>query len=257
MQEIFTVEWTVYLITALYAFFLLPKIANWRFRILIGAMGLYCFAHAASGLRNHLPFLQGRFGQMIGAIEVLGGAVTLSSIFLLARKNCDRSSMEFRFRQAESVPPPEPRAASSEALSTSADPFPRTDASGLEEAPSEESLPKSSKQELRKHSRLRRHRRYPLAGEVEITVLADPRAKCPNESVDTFQSGTRRPLSEAIHDGALIKVEFGDCLFLGQVRYCENCEWEYCVGVQFEESLDFHRLVEILKNFSTGKTPSP
>jgi len=259
MQDLLNVELTVYLITALCALLLLPKSSNWRLRLLIGTVGLQALAHCASELRNHHAFWQSRLGQLSGVIELFGGALALTAIYLLKRENRDRHSTNFRLRLAEAVPAPELRAVSAEPLAAGLNSTPGNDSHGQEAAPPGDSLESSAMapcKEPAKHSRLRRHRRYPLAGEVEITVLADPGAKSPGECVDSPKSGAGLPLLRAIHEGALVKVEFGDCLFLGRLRFYESGEREFCVGVQFEESCDFKRLVEIVKHSSTGNSTS-
>jgi hypothetical protein len=229
MQDILTVEPTVYLITAFCALLLLPKSSNWRFRFLIGTIGLQSLANAASELRNHHPFWQSQLGHITGVVELFGGALALTAIYLLKRENRDRHSTDARLRLSEAVQPPEVRIARAK----------------LPAAPWKESI---------KYFRLRRDRRYPLSGEVEVTVLGDQGFQCSGECVDISRGGARFLVPDAIREGALVKVEFGDCLFLGQVRYCETGDQDFCVGVQFEESLDLRRFAEILRNFPAGKT---
>jgi hypothetical protein len=259
MQGVLTVELTLYLITALCAVVLLPKSFNWRFRLLIGTIGLQCLAHAASALLNHHPFWQSRLGHMSGVIEMFGGALALTAAYLLKRENRDRLSTDARIRLAESVvQPPGVRTANSKPYSTNANPMPRKAALELE-APerSIETISKAPWNESIKHSRLRRKgRRYPLSSEVEVTVLGHQGFKCPGECLDISRGGARLRVPGAIREGTQVKVEFGDSLFLGQVRYCETGEHDFCVGVQFEQSLDLRRLAEILRNFPDGKTSS-
>lgn len=258
MQDLLTVEVTVYLITALCALLLLPKSSNWRLRLLIGTIGLQSLAHAASGLRTHHPFWQSRLGHMTGVIEMFGGALALTAVHLLKRENGDRRSTDARLRLSEAAQPPAV-AANSKPPATSTNPVPRNDAPELEEALTEQSIETISKppwKESVKYSRLRRDHRYPLAGEVEVTVLGDQGFKCPGECVDISRGGARFRVPEAIPKGAQVKVAFDDCRFLGQVRNCETGDQDFCVGVQFEESLGLRRLTEILRNVPPGKTSS-
>lgn len=260
MHDVVTVELTVYLITALCALLLLPKSSNWRLRLLIGTIGLQCLAHAASELRKHHPYWQSRLGHMAGVIEMFGGALALTAIYLLKRENRDRRTTDVRLRLAEAVQPPDVRGANSKLPSTSANPMPRKDASELEEASPAQSIETISKapwKESIKYSGLRRDRRYPLSGEVEVTVLGDQGFKRPGECVDIYRGGARFRVPDAIQAGAPVKVEFGDCLFVGRVRYCETDDQDFWVGIQFEESLDLQRLAEIVRSFPTGKTSSP
>jgi len=249
MQDVLTVELIVYLVTALCALLLVPKSSNWRFRLLIGTIGLQALAHAASELRNHHPFWQSRLGHMTGVIEMFGGALALTAIYLLKRENRDRRSTDARLRLSEAAQPPESRAANFKPPAPSTNPMPRKDAPELEEVPAEqfiESIFKAPWKESIKDSRLRRDHRYPLDGEVEVTVLGDQGFKSPGECVDISLGGARILVPDAMQAGAQVKVEFGDCLFLGQVRYCETGDQDFYVGVQFGESLDLRRLAEIL-----------
>lgn len=190
---------------------------------------------------------------------MFGGALALTAIYLLKRENRDRRSTDVRLRLAEAVQPPDVRAANSKLPFASTNPMPRKDVPELEEAQPGQSIETISKapcKESLKHSRLRRHRRFPISGEVEVTVLGDQGFKCPGECVDISRGGARFLVPDSVQEGAQVKVEFGDCLFLGQVRSCQTGDQGFCMGVQFEESLDLRRLAEILRNFPTGKSSS-
>jgi peptidoglycan/LPS O-acetylase OafA/YrhL len=132
MQEVLSVELTVYLITALCAMLLLPKSSNWRFRLLIGTIGLQSLAHAASELRKHHPFWQSRLGHMTGVIEMFGGALALTVIYLLKHENRDRRSTDARLRLSEAVQPPYARGANSKPPDAGTNPMPGKEPPALE-----------------------------------------------------------------------------------------------------------------------------
>lgn len=247
-----SVELFVYLITALCALLLLPRSSNWRLRLLIGTTGLQALAHAASELRAHHPFWNERLSHLTGVLEMFGGALALTAIYLLKRENRDRKSMDAQLRLSEAAVPPAPAPAEESLLARlprEAPAEPREPlAVDLDDDYDLEELDGKPWSDSIRYGAKRRDRRFPASGEIEVTLLGSTRTAFRGQLADISQGGARLFSYEPVTLGTPVKLEFNGHLFLGEVRHCQPWEGRYALGIKFEHSLDLARLSQVLRS---------
>lgn len=258
MSQTWTVEMFVYLATALSALLLLPRSANWRLRLVIGTIGMQALAQCMIQMRVNHPFWQSRLGTAAGLVELLGGALALTALYLLKRENVERKSTDARLRLSESNErplhdplPPSPsslrklmdaQTAANTPLNGSQPSHPKA----LEEQTAAGD-PQANSHGSNHPKRLRKTRRFPVSLLSRVTRLDGEKIVIDCEIVDISQGGARLCLAQQIPAGALLKIEFRGCLFLGEVCRCEEIEGIYFAGVRFEHMIDLAQLARILR----------
>jgi hypothetical protein len=258
VNQTWSVEMFVYLATALSALLLLPKSANWRLRLAIGTIGMQALAQSVSQMRINHPFWQSRLGTVAGTVELFGGALALTTIYLLKRENVARKSTDARLRLSESnerplhaPPPPSPSSLRKlmDAQTAADSPMNGTQPShpkALEEQAAVGDAQANSHGSYHP-KRLRKTRRFPVSLLSRVTRLDGEKIVIDCEIVDLSQGGARLCSAQQIPAGALLKIEFRDCLFLGEVCRCEEIEGIYFAGVRFEHMIDLAQLARILR----------
>ncbi len=98
----------------------------------------------------------------------------------------------------------------------------------------------------------RREARFEGDSPVQVSVLGEATAKLAGQ-LSNFSAGGLRLLVECpVPEGAAVKVEFGETLLLGEVRYCRPAEGGYAVGLELEHTLactdELARLARELNN---------
>lgn len=262
MNQTWTIELFVYLTTALSALLLLPRCANWRLRLIVGTIGMQALAQSVTELKLNHPFWQSRLGSLAGVIEMFGGALALTAIYLLRRENRERKSTDARLRLSEAAegtpnlgqhlnhngvgpevaPPLDPSAivrdaaagitALNAAVSVSDSLVPQA------QTPSPDSEPPQKR---------RKTRRFPISSLAIIARLDEPKHVMEGEIEDISQGGARLCLPEFVPPGGLVKVEFRNQMFLGEIRSCEEWKGRYVAGVQFEHMVNLGQLSRILR----------
>jgi hypothetical protein len=277
MNQTWTFELFVYLATALSALLLLPRCVNWRLRLVVGTIGMQALAQSLGELRLHHPFWQTRLGSVAGITEMFAGALALTAIYLLRRENKERKSTDARLRlseAAEGIPArgqslsdigAGPRVASpvsrDSIIPDTAAGIVALDAAVSDSgslvpqalAPNPDSEPSQKR---------RRTRRFPISLLAKIARLDGPKGVMEGEIGDISQGGARLRLPEFVPPGGLVKVEFRNRMFLGEVRSCEESQGCFIAGVQFEHMVDLTELSRILREIGieaqgTGASVNP
>ncbi len=83
---------------------------------------------------------------------------------------------------------------------------------------------------------LRRSPRFELDQPVTVTNLEDKTAM-PARLANFSTNGVRLLIGVAVPSGALLKVEWGTTLLLGEVIYCRPEENGFSVGMELEHAL--------------------
>lgn len=74
--------------------------------------------------------------------------------------------------------------------------------------------------------------------EVVVTVLnGQPMCAVQGRVVDLSGRGLRMILPARVELNAPLKIEFDDCLFLGEVAYCRDLVGQWLVGVDVQHSM--------------------
>jgi hypothetical protein len=79
---------------------------NWRIRLLALTVGLLPLCQAVIILGRHQIWLSIEAAEMAESLELLVGALCLTSIHLLNKENGDRRNTDARLRAAEGTPVP-------------------------------------------------------------------------------------------------------------------------------------------------------
>jgi|HubBroStandDraft_1064217.scaffolds.fasta_scaffold77756_2 hypothetical protein len=83
----------------------------------------------------------------------------------------------------------------------------------------------------------RREHRVPTDQPVSLTVLGDSETRL----TATVKNATGRGLGlispQSVADGAAVKIEIGDSIFLGEAMYCNATEDGYYLGIELTEVL--------------------
>lgn len=262
MNQTWTIELFVYLATALSALLLLPRSANWRLRLVVGTIGMQALAQAMGEMKVNHPFWQSRLGTLAGSVELLGGAFALTAIYLLKKENRERKSTDARLRLSEATEhlsglqgpskssdsqpasnPPNDVDKNTVAASTSVAALEASVAAHSSPAHGDR-LPKSG---VHPSDADRKVRRFPISSTAKVTLLEDQHPILDAKLEDISQGGTRVWLLEPIQPGTLLKIEFREYLFLGEVRSCGEVEGRFVVGVHFCHMLDLANLSRILR----------
>ncbi|MEP7365670.1 MAG: PilZ domain-containing protein [Acidobacteriota bacterium] len=234
MNQIWTVEMFIHLTTVLCALLLLPRSANWRLRLVIGAIGLQALAQCMTQLQINHPYWQSRLGVITGNIEMLCGALALTAIYLLKQENSERKSTDARLRLSEAVEAvPELSGIGM--------------ANGLAAATGEvtESLEPGPKQ--------RKARRFAVSVLAQITQLDGDMLSYECEIGDISQGGVRVAMPVHIPPGSPVKMEFREFLFLGEVRWEEESDGIFFAGIQFERAIDLTNFSKLLRDIGLEK----
>lgn len=72
---------------------------------------------------------------------------------------------------------------------------------------------------------------------VQVAGLEALRFESPARILDVSHRGMRLGVSESVPVGSLLRVELEDSIIFGEVRYCENRETWFAIGLYVEEIL--------------------
>jgi hypothetical protein len=72
---------------------------------------------------------------------------------------------------------------------------------------------------------------------VQVTGLGTLHLQTPGRALDVSRNGMRLGLSEPIPIGSLLRIELDDSIVFGEVRYCQDHQSWYSVGLFVEEVL--------------------
>lgn len=259
MNQTWTVETFVYLTTALCALLLLPRSANWRLRLIIGTIGLQGLSHAVTQMRLNHPFWQSRLGTITGVVEMFAGALALTAIYLLKKENVARKSTDARLRLSEADEKTLPQPAAKQDGAISGARLVADAREGISQIPRSSSSPSHSGP----HRKLRQSRRFSVSLSAQVTRLDGEGGEFGCEVADISRGGLRLRMTEFIPPGGLVKIEFRDVLYLGEVCRCDEVEGHYEAGVKFEHLLNLASLAKLLREIgfeakdAAGRQASP
>lgn len=81
-------------------------------------------------------------------------------------------------------------------------------------------------------------RRFDIDQPARLTLLdGNQAAAIAARVVNTSGTGLGLTLEEAVPPGASVRVDCGNALFLGEVRYCRPCGGGFSAGLQVEHAL--------------------
>ena len=72
---------------------------------------------------------------------------------------------------------------------------------------------------------------------VQVTGLGTLHLQTPGRTLDVSRNGLRIAVPEAIPVGSLLRVELEDSIVFGEVRYCEDRQSWFAIGMFVEEVL--------------------
>lgn len=253
MHQTWTVELFVYLTTALSALLLLPRCANWRLRLIVGTIGLQCLAQSVTQLKLNHPFWQTRLASTAGVVELVGGALALTAIYLLRHENAARKSTEARLRLSEAAEglPALARALGNNAVGLQPQDESR-DQSLLELGGGETEAAEIDPRDLRNS------RRFPVSLVGKLTRMGADEKTLYCEVADISRGGACLSLPEFIPPGALVKIEFQYQMYLGEICRTQQVGGQFISGVKFEHMIDLGELSRILRvaGFEAKEAPS-
>ena len=79
--------------------------------------------------------------------------------------------------------------------------------------------------------------RFQCDSPVQVSILGKTEATFAGYLSNFSAGGLRLLVERPVPEGAAVKVEFGETLLLGEVRYCRREEGGYAVGLELEHSL--------------------
>jgi hypothetical protein len=174
-------------------------------------------------------------------VELLGGALALTAIYLLRHENAARKSTEARLRlseAAESIP----RLA--QALETDAARFPtQIESSG--QSPLE--VDRETEDTEIDPRNLRSSRRFPVSIFAKLTRLEGDKQIFDCEVADISRGGACLSLPEFIPPGSLVKIEFQYQMYLGEVCRTQEVGGQFISGIKFERMIDLAEVSRILR----------
>src|SRR5580700_11246764 len=83
----------------------------------------------------------------------------------------------------------------------------------------------------------RREHRFPSEQPVSLTVLGDPETRLTAIVKNASGRGLGLISPESVPSGAAVKIEAGDCIFLGEAMYCKAMDDGYYLGIELTEVL--------------------
>jgi hypothetical protein len=96
----------VYLLSVVCSLVIANRSSNWRIRLLAFTVGLLPLCQAVILLGRHQIWLSIETAEMAESLELLVGALCLTTIHLLNTENGDRKKTDARLRVAEATEPP-------------------------------------------------------------------------------------------------------------------------------------------------------
>jgi len=105
----------------------------------------------------------------------------------------------------------------------------------------------------------RRHQpRLECNRRVRITVLGEKESTFSGRLANVSGTGMRLLVNRPIREGSVLKVEYGETLYLGEVCYCQPQQRGYAAGIMLEHSLVCtDELAKLARQLQAQSAPQP
>ena len=101
----------------------------------------------------------------------------------------------------------------------------------------------------------RREPRFEVNQHVTVTNLEKPGCVLPGKLANFSAKGIQLILEENLQPGAMVKVEWGGTILLGEIMYCARQGLQYAAGLELEDALYDTETLAIMAE--SGSAPHP